>query len=180
MRIAEEDHVEELKAVFDIVKSTAIKLLGLDINPIEDEDGRLRPPEDNEIIPLSILCGSEAVLSGILERNNQLVEQDKIEADIDAGIAAPTSEMTADDLDAIMNDFGDIEFDDDRDMFANPEWNSENARVARKQLIQVLDVPGVNKKSRVTIQEIDEGEDEPQLKTPTKTVVHSVDEDLDG
>ena len=177
MRIAEEDHVEELKAVFEIVKATTIKLLGLDINPIEDDDGRFRPPEDNEIIPLSIFCGSEAILHEVLERNKQLVEQVKTEADIDAGIAAPTSEMTADELDALMNDFGDIEFDDDRDTFTNPQWNSEDARAVRKQLIQVLDVPGVNKKSRVTIQEIDEDEMETPLTNPTKVVVHSVDED---
>jgi len=177
MTIAEEDRVEELKAVFDLVKSTAIRLLGLNINPIEEEDGRLRPPEDNEIIPLSIYCGNETILSEVLERNKQMVEEDKVEGDIDSDTDSTTRDMSAEELDELMNDFGDIEFDDDRDTFTNPQWNSEDARTARKQLIQVLDVPGVNKKSRVTIQEIDDEEAEPPLNKSTNVVVNSVDED---
>jgi len=174
--IAEEDRVEELKAIFDIVKSTTIRLLGLNINPVDDEDGRLRPPEDTEIIPLSIFCGTEAVLSGVLERNKQMVEQDKIEAEIESGAGGPVSEMSADELDALMSDTGDIDFDDGGDLFGSPDWNSEEARTIRKQLVEVLDVPGINRKSKVVIQEIDD-EDEPPLKKTTHIVVESVDED---
>jgi len=176
MAIAEEDRVEELEAIFDIVKSTTIRLLGLNINPIEEEDGRLRPPEDTEIIPLSIWSGNEVILKEVLERNKQMVEQDKTEAGIESGSEGSASDMSADELDALMNDFGDIEFDDDRTSFENPQWNSEDARTARKQLIQVLDVPGVNKKSRVTIQEIDDEEDEPPLNKSTNVVVESIEE----
>jgi len=178
--IAEEDRVEELKAVFDIVKSATIRLLGLNINPVDDENGKLRPPKDTEIIPLSIFCGTETILHEVLERNKQLVEQEKIEVDIESGAGGPMGEMSADELDALMNDMGDtgdIEFDDADDLFSNPDWNSEEARAVRKQLIQTLDdVPGINRKSKVTIQEIDDG-DMPDLTNPTKSVIDLVEED---
>lgn len=182
--IAEEDRVEELKAIFDIVKTTTIRMLGLNLNPIEEEDGKLRPPEDNEIIPLSIWCGTETILGEVLERNKQMVEQESIEASIGSGKATNTSEMTPDELDAFMNsteglgnieDMGDIDFDEDVDLFKNREWTSVTARAARKQLIQVLDdVPGINKKSKVVIKEIDE--DNAVFNKPTDTVIKSVDE----
>jgi len=174
MRIAEEERGEELKAVFDIVKSATIKLLGLDINPVEDENGRLRHPEDNEILPLSILCGSETILHEVLERNKQLAEQDKIEDEIEGRVGSPVNEMSADELDALMNDMGDIDFDPDEDLLKRMEWDSVEAKTMRKQLIQVLDVPGINRKSKVTIQEIDD-EDDMGLMNPTDSVVELVE-----
>ena len=174
MRIAEEDRVEEMKALMDITKATMIKLLGLDVVPVEDDNGRLRHPKDTEIIPLSLLCGSEAILSEVLERNKQLVEQEKIEEEIEGGTGNPVSEMTADELDELMNDMGDIEFDPDDDLTKRLEWDSVEAKTMRKQLIQVLDVPGINKKSKVIIQEIEEA-DPPEFNNSTGNVVELVE-----
>jgi len=177
--IAEEDRVEELKAIFKVVKATTIRLLGLNINPIEEEDGRLRTPGDNEIIPLSIWCGSETILKDVLERNKQMADQDKVEADIEAGVGNPTSKLSVDEFDALMDNMdaqGDIDFDDDTDLFSNPEWTSEDARAMRSQLIETLDVPGINKKAKVTIEEIDD-DDMPELMNPMKVVIESLEEE---
>lgn len=183
LAIAEEDRVEEMRSILDIFKGTLIRLLGLNVMPVEDINGGLRAPEEGEIIPLSIWTASEGLLKEALERNKDLTEQAKIEEELGSANSS-LDEMSIDELDALMDDMGDIVFDDeggnDR-LLKSLAWESDEAKTMRNQLIQVVDsVPEANKRPKVRIMQLDDDDDwgEPDLKNPTKVVVESIDEEI--
>ena len=88
MRFAEEQKVEEYKALISFIKKGVVSILGLDLLPVEESvessiDGetitRYRRPNDNEILPLTIYLGQEGILSEVAKRHQELEEQEKAE-----------------------------------------------------------------------------------------------------
>lgn len=114
LRYEEEERINELTLIAQHVKKAVINLLGLNLLPIEGEDGLLRRPEDHEIIPLAALVGNEPIIKEIGDRNEEYYAQEEArnEETVDeTGIEEVGSDMDAEDLDEWM--MGDIEFDDD-------------------------------------------------------------------
>lgn len=162
--IAEENRVEEMKAMFDVVKSSVIRLLGLNLMPVEDGEGRYRLPEDHEVLPLTVWMGSGGeVLKEALERNKQFLEQSKIESEIGESLANPTAELSPEELDELFD--GDISFDDST--FAKPDWESDEAKAIRRQMIKILP-----DHSKPVVIETD-ADDTPKLKKSRVVVIES-------
>jgi len=114
LRYEEEERINELKLIAQHTKKAVINLLGLNLLPIEGEDGLLRRPEDHEVVPLAALTGNEAVIKEIGERNEEYYAQEealKKETIDETGIEEVGSDMGAEELDEWM--MGDIEFADD-------------------------------------------------------------------
>jgi hypothetical protein len=158
--LAEERRAEETKVLFDVVKSSLIQLLGLNLMPVQDGE-RLRFPEDNEIIPLTVWTAQEPILNKAMELNKELLEQGKVEQQIEK-----TPELSPEDLDALFEQDGDIDF---TDAFAHPDWDSDEAKILRKQLIRTIEatVP-----AKPLVIETD-SEEVPEFRKSSKVVIES-------
>jgi hypothetical protein len=130
----QDNRYEEITSLAQLFKTAAINLLGLNIAPIEEEDPetgvtKLRPPKDHEFTPLSVLLASPEMLSGIIEKHDELQVQEQVDAELEEDIEVPTAE----DLD---KEFGDIEFMEDLETLQKKAaWESPEALHLRKLFI---------------------------------------------
>ena len=128
----EEQRYDELKLAYKMIKNGLVELLGLNLMPVEDEipyeersseepDAigeekvfrRLRLPNEDEIVPLSILVGNPEIVSEMVKRLDEYKTQEEIDEKEEKGEVVS---LDPDDLDAFMRqdlDEGDIEFLDD-------------------------------------------------------------------
>jgi len=115
------DRYKDIELMADIVKDQVVSMLGLNLCPVEDEEtGLLRMPTPDEIMPLSVMTGRDDVLSMIKDRTEQLHTQQEVAGQLaasgqvgDDGRPVDTGvvEMTPDELEAFMEDDGDVECD---------------------------------------------------------------------
>ena len=155
-----------------------IRLLGLNLCPVEDENGRLRSPVESEIIPHSLwACGGEALFGEVMKKQQEWADQANIDEDIQSSLEDPNKDMTLEELEELMGDLGDIDFTSGP---TNLDWDSDEAKKLRQQLITTVDeplthVPQINKKSRVVIEELDDGDVD--FTAPKSIVIQSTDGD---
>ncbi len=151
--IAEEDRVEELKNVFEIIRTTFVHLLGLNLLPVEDKDTQLlRMPEENEIVPLAALIANEGILKEVGERYKRMEEEKASEASMSG---SAQTEATPEDFEAMVA--GDISFDDG--VLNRLNWESEEAKTVRAQMITTVTDAASVKPPLVTIESDEEDEE---------------------
>lgn len=102
----EEQKYEDIVNLFKAVRTGLITILGLDIMPIEDEDGRLRRPKENEYMPLSMMIANESIMNLLSERTEALKTQD----DVDDAVERD-EDLSVEELDSFIQE--DIVFLDD-------------------------------------------------------------------
>ena len=155
----EEDRYEELRAISKFIKQSVVEMLGLNLMPIEEEipfeerdpelEGaiggdsairRLRAPNENEIIPLSILMGREEIIAEIIKRQQELHTQEELDSKLEKGDLV---QMTPDELEEFMfedRDDGDIAFLDDPELFEKrARWNSEEMQRMNSLLVKPME-----------------------------------------
>ncbi|MDC1300029.1 hypothetical protein N8Z24_00825 [bacterium] len=112
---AKERSNEEKMLIARLVKSGLINLLGLNLMPVTEdlspeeqaifdkfggspEEGyRLRKAGEDEFIPFVLLAGREEVISEIIKKNKELIDQEKADE-----VKTSGNEMTPEELDALM------------------------------------------------------------------------------
>ena len=133
---ASETRVEDRIETYKLVKSTLIQLLGLNLMPVlDDQTGRLRLPDDGEIMPLSMIIANDAMLKEMTEKLQQYSEEQKVleEGGSDEGVSigAMYEGTTPEDFEQLV---GDIDFES-----LNPDWDSDEAKATREAAITLVD-----------------------------------------
>jgi len=109
---SKEARYEEYKVIMDAWRNMLISLLGLNLLPIEEEEGgRLRMPTQDEIMPLSLIMGREEVVSHISKK----LEDFRMQSDVDESMEI--GEDTS--IDEIEEAFPDLIFSDDPNAMKN-------------------------------------------------------------
>jgi hypothetical protein len=164
LNLAEEQRIEEQKTMFDIVKTSLIQLLGLNLMPVEDGENGYRLPKDHEVIPLSVWVGSGGeLLKEALERNKQYLDQVRLESEVGESLRKPEAELTPEEFDDLFD--GDISFDDET--LARPDWESDEAKAIRRQMIKLLP-----ESTKPVVIETD-SETQPKLRKSSVVVIES-------
>ena len=183
----EEQRYEEIQVLTDVARKGLVSILGLNLMPIEEEVPvedrdieyvgaigedkvftKLRQPKDHEFLPLSILMGREEIIAEIVKRQQELQDQDELDAKEESGESV---HMTPDELDDFMNDGlddGDMVFLDSAvDLEKKMLWESEETQKINRALVlpmsakdnDLLEMEGslkppvkeIRKKSKVTL-----------------------------
>jgi len=140
--VLDERKYDDISALFKVARRNIIDLLGLNLMPvehtIESDSGEqlvmLRRPEDHEVIPLAILCGNEAILKEISDKNSEMVEQENIDQKEREGTVKV---MTPEELDEFIQ--GDLEFPSDPEQLEKVlKWKSEENQMMLKSMVQPL------------------------------------------
>jgi hypothetical protein len=143
LAVLDERRYTDIADLFKLGRDSLIDLLGLNIMPIEtmehDEDGTeysvLRRPKEHEILPLSLLCGSESIISEVLEKNKQYLEQEELNSSI--------SKANVPDVEELEEFFGtedDLEFPDDPVALEKMlKWNSESTKATLKSMVEPME-----------------------------------------
>jgi hypothetical protein len=77
---SQEARYDEYRVVMDAWKSMLVGLLGLNLMPVEEEEGgRLRMPTQDEIMPLALIMGREEVVSTISKRLEDFKSQGEVD-----------------------------------------------------------------------------------------------------
>ncbi len=133
LRMKEERRAEEVGTLFKAIRKELLNILGLNLMPMEDEDGLLRRPTENEYIPLAVMTAREGFIEAFVQRNDDLRQQEEAAKDLENEEVLGKSEaMSEEELDEFMKD--DIVFLDDPEELkkyavrAAPEtkWLNEN------------------------------------------------------
>ena len=136
LKIKEEKKYDEIKSMVELFKNSMVGMLGLNVMPIEDEDGLLREPNENEITPLSMLVASPEMMQVVYKRRQELEDQKMIQEDI-----LEESQCDLEDAEDLLNELdGDIEFlnsQDDFDSYVKKQ--SYTNQVALRQLLDNFD-----------------------------------------
>jgi len=115
IRQEESKRYEDIRMMADIVRDQMVRMLGLNLCPVEDpETGLLRMPEGHEMMPLAVMTGRDDVLQIIRERHEELMTQEDVRAQLGPGApedAGGIVELTPEELQSFMDDSGDVEFD---------------------------------------------------------------------
>lgn len=110
--LREERRVEEVGTLFKAVRKELMNLLGLNLMPMEDEDGKLRRPTEYEYIPLAVMTAREGFVEAFLQRNEELSQMEEVEKDLEKEEQTGKSDvLTPEELDDFMHE--DITFLDD-------------------------------------------------------------------
>lgn len=142
VREMDREKYEEFINIGKIVRQSVINVLGLNLMPIEDEEGNLRRMREGEFMPLMMGVGQPELLKSIVEKMQELdvieKEAENIELETDPGYEGDRP-MTPEELDSFMSG-GDIEFVDDPEEFEKyVAWNSVEAHKIRESLIKPLE-----------------------------------------
>jgi hypothetical protein len=156
--IAETHRVEEYKAIFDIVRDSLISVLGVNLMPVENEDGSYRQPKDYEFIPLAFWMGREEIIKEVVARQKAYFDQENAVA----SLKDSKYELTPEELDDMLD--GDISFEDGSGTY----WNSVETKALRDQLIEIVPDKSI-KKSRVVV----ETDEEVAMPTTKKIKIES-------
>ena len=140
---------DDVASLIKLIRKSAVDLLGLNLMPVSEElpleegggpDGaggmivRLRPPEEHEITPLSLLCGNEVVLSEVYRLNTQMYDQQDLDLKEDTGQLVV---LSPDQIDKFFD--GDIMFEDDPEMMRkNLIWNSDETQMTLDQMVKPM------------------------------------------
>lgn len=117
LKIKEEKKADELGVIFKAVRQELINILGLNLMPMEDEDGKLRRAKENEYIPMSIMTAREGFVEAFIQRNEELTNVEKAEQQLEEEEKTGKSEMMSEDeLDDFLQE--DITFLDDPEELA--------------------------------------------------------------
>lgn len=150
---------DDISSIMKTSRSSLIDILGLNLMPVEedfvDEEGqvykKLRKPSDDEVMPLSLMCGNETVLSEISKLHKELKSQEELDDKLKRGEAV---QMTPEELDSFMDD-GDIVFPDNpADLERHLKWNSEE----NKQILSGMVLPLEEKDRTLETPDVIEGQ----------------------
>jgi hypothetical protein len=136
----EEKKIKDFAETYKAIKKDLINMLGLNIMPIEEEvyiEGtgenviKFRRAKDEEYIPMSVFTCNEGLLSELLRKNKELLDQEK------ADDFCESDDMTVEELEDYVNE-GIPEFLDDQDKLDKYlVWNSPKT----KKLLDTLVTP---------------------------------------
>jgi hypothetical protein len=112
LRMKEERRAEEVGTMFKAIRKELLNILGLNLMPMEDENGLLRRPDENEYIPLAVMTAREGFIEAFVQRNDDLKQQEEAAKDLEKEETLGMSDaMSEEELDEFMKD--DIVFLDD-------------------------------------------------------------------
>ena len=123
---SQDSRYEEYKVVMEAWKRMLISLLGLNLMPVEEEeDGRLRMPTEDEIMPLSLIMGREEVVAAISKKLDEYRDQSEVDNQMASEDYEPIDDL--DDLEDTLPDM--IPLDDPKElknfMFMNDPINKK-------------------------------------------------------
>ena len=99
----------------------------------------LRRPEENEFLPLSILCGNEGVISDIQKKYEEMSNQEELDSKVESGDIV---EMSPDELDNFFKEdsAGDILFvEDPNELEKKLKWESADTKQALESLVKPIE-----------------------------------------
>jgi len=135
-RFEEENKYEDYRFFMKALKKTLLHIYGLDIVPVEGDDGLLRRTDDDEFIPLSLIVGRREWVKDVGEKFQEFQAQE--EAKI-----KPVEIDSLEDLEVVEEfDDGDILFDDPEEMRKHAIWNSPQSKYIREHEIDYVDEDG--------------------------------------
>jgi len=150
-----EEHYEEIKTILNSFKKMFVNLLGLNILPVEEEEGgRLRLPGDEEIMPLALIAGNEGFVTTVSERWKDYKEQQEAdEAYVDEEYVS---------IEEVEESLPDVVFPEDPEEFRKfLIWNSPETRRINETMVKPLEkdseesvksnISRIPKKSRVQV-----------------------------
>lgn len=112
LKIKEERKAEDIGTMFKAIRKELLNILGLNLMPMEDENGLLRRPDENEYIPLAVMTAREGFIEAFVQRNDDLRQQEEAAKELENEETLGVSEsMSEEELDEFMKD--DIVFLDD-------------------------------------------------------------------
>lgn len=131
----EEQKYEDVVNLYKATRTGLINILGLDLLPIEGEDGKLRRMKDGEFIPLSMLIAREDIMTLLSERLEDLKTSEEVDKEIESEI----EEMTSEELEGFIKE--DIVFlDDPEEMKRRLAMASPESKWVLKTVIKPLPV----------------------------------------
>ena len=150
MNLQDKERYDDLRLLADIVKKQVINMLGLNLLPVEDETTHLlRQPEENECLPLAVMVGRDDILMAIKQRQEEYQTQEKVREQLaasdvlqDTGESVDTGvvEMTPEELDAFMEDEGDVEFENaPEDFLKTMQWGGRGTQMMLENLVLLKD-----------------------------------------
>lgn len=135
LQMKEERRGEEIKAV----RNSIINILGLNMVPIEDTTtGKLRMPEEHEIMPLAALIGNPEMLSQIGKKHQEMSQQKQVEEDLEREGSGEVQEWDPDELEEFINE-GYDSIDDPEAFRKHMLWNSQETQQSLKGMVVPLE-----------------------------------------
>jgi hypothetical protein len=146
MNLQEKQRYDDIRTISDAVRRQMVSMLGLNLLPLEDEKtGKLRLPEEDECLPLALLIGNDNVLTAIKSRTEEYLNQQAVLQQLSVteearkdGKAVDTGvvEMSPEELEAFMNDDGDVEFENaPEDLLKAMKWGGRDTQVLLENLV---------------------------------------------
>lgn len=129
---------EDIKTIMLSLKKMIINLLGLNIMPLEEEDGgRLRLPTDDEIMPFSLIAGNEGFVTTVGDRwKDYKAQQENDKAEIEQSVAVYD---TIEEYEATLPD-REVVFPDDPEEFRKfMLWNSPETKRVMETWVKPLE-----------------------------------------
>jgi hypothetical protein len=91
--------------MFKAVRKELLNILGLNLMPMEDENGLLRRPDENEYIPLAVMTAREGFIEAFVQRNDDLKQQEEAAKDLEnEEVLGKSDAMSEEELDEFMKD----------------------------------------------------------------------------
>ena len=105
LRIKEERRSDEVGTMFKAIRKELLNILGLNLMPMEDENGLLRRPDENEYIPLAVMTAREGFIEAFVQRNDDLKQQEEAAKDLEKEETLGVSDaMSEEELEEFMRD----------------------------------------------------------------------------
>lgn len=150
----EEQKQEDIVNMYKAVREGLINILGLDLMPIEDEDGKLRRPLSGEFMPLSVMIAREDIITKLSER----IEEMRSLEDVDEELLEESEQpMSSEELEDFLKE--DIVFlDDPEEMRRRSALSAPESKWVLSNVIKPLPVSAEEaalpkaKKTRVVIE----------------------------
>lgn len=133
----EESRAKEI----ELLKNSIINILGLNMVPVNDPvTGKLRMPEENEIMPLAALIGSPELLSEVAKKHQEMMEEQKVEEELELEGLGEVKEWTPEELEDFINEDSEFDFIDDPEAFRKHMiWNSLETKQALSSMVVPLE-----------------------------------------
>jgi hypothetical protein len=142
--IENKNKIDNVNSIFEVSRKLLIRLLGLNVMPIEEklDDGvvRLKLPNDEEIVPLSLLTSSPEVIGEVMKK----IEEFNIQEELGSSGAMQVNELSPDEIDSLV-DGGDIEFSTGN----KHDINSPEYRKMMSKILTIIDDSDENKSNVV-------------------------------
>jgi hypothetical protein len=138
---------------YESMRQQVAYMLGLRVLPVEDpETHLLRWPTLEESVPLSMIVGREDFVQKVIQSQKEMLDQEvalrqvrgEITDDEVLGVSVDMSgsmpEMTPEELQAFMEDEGDVEFESNPDELSQTlAWAQGNNKLALENLVMNLE-----------------------------------------